>query len=44
MGLDPNDPVPDYKVWAAPGRPRAMVNLRASDGSPIINREPARND
>lgn len=27
-GIDPYSPAPEYRVWAAGPRPRAMVNLR----------------
>jgi hypothetical protein len=27
-GIDVYDPPPHYQVWAAPGRPRLVVNLR----------------
>lgn len=44
MGLDPTGPAPSYRVWGAQGRPRAVVNLYPSDGSPVVNVAPARND
>ena len=27
MGIDPDGPVPLYRVWAATGRPRAVISL-----------------
>jgi hypothetical protein len=27
MGIEPGDPPPEYRIWGAEGRPRAVVSL-----------------